>query len=144
MPIDLSDPSPRKPGIGGLQNFVSANSLYSDKTRSSREAIKAELAGKLYFDDSSVFKRLGMDHLSATFVDACVASFQQNASVQDARTKLDKLVANSSQKSEAELEAEGNDEGVTTKSKTRPSKVREKQMYSPLVRSFQLGDGGFE
>lgn len=70
MPIDLSDPSPRKPGIGGLQNFVSVNSPYSDKTRSSREAIKVELDGKLRFDDPSVFERLGIDRLSANFVDA--------------------------------------------------------------------------
>src|ERR1700737_4544838 len=86
MPIDPSDPSPRKPGVGGLQNFVSVNSPYSDKTRSSREAIKVELDGKLRFDDPSVFKRLGIDRLSANFVDAYVASFQQDASAQVAKT----------------------------------------------------------
>jgi hypothetical protein len=82
--------------------------------------------------------------LSATLVDACVASFQRNASIQNAKTELDKLVANTSQKSEAELEAEGDNEYVTRKSKGKLSKVRERKMYGPLVCSLHLGSRDFE
>lgn len=140
MPIDSSDPSPRKPGAGGLQNFVSVNSPYSDKTRSSRDAIKVELAGKLSFNDHSVFKRLGVDRLSATLVEACVASFQHNANIQNAKAALEKLVVDASRKSEAELEAEGDNEDVTRGSKGKISKVREKKMYGPLVSLLQHED----
>jgi hypothetical protein len=124
------DPSPRKPGAGGLQNFISVNSPYSDKTRSSRGAIKAELSGKLRFDDHSVFERLNIGRLSATLVEACVASFQYDTIIQIAKTELDKLLADASQKSEVELETEG---VSTTESKGKISKVRERKMYSSLV-----------
>ena len=139
MSIDSSNPSPRKPSAGGLQNFVSLNS-HSDNTRSSRDAIKVELAGKLNFGDHHVFQRLGVDQLSTTFVDACVASMQQNPSVQDAKTMLNNIVANASGKPEAELEAEGDNEDIATKPQTKASKARERKMYGPLVRSLPLGD----
>jgi hypothetical protein len=122
-----------------LQNFVSVNSTYSDNTRSSRDTIKAELAGKLNFGDHNVFQRLGVDRLSATFVDACAAALQQDPSVQDAKTKLGAIVANASRSSEAELEPEGDDEDIKMKPQPKPSKARERQMYNPLVRLLPLG-----
>ncbi len=46
----MSIPSPRKVGIGMMQNFMALDSPDSD-ARSSRIALKDELVGKLVFDD---------------------------------------------------------------------------------------------
>ena len=83
--------SPRK-SRSGLQNFVSVNAPNSD-LRSSRDAIKDELVGKLQFDVSSVFDCLGVDEVPERLVEACVASLSRDVEVQKAKARLMELAS---------------------------------------------------
>ncbi|KAH9943569.1 hypothetical protein B0H21DRAFT_492197 [Amylocystis lapponica] len=111
---------------------------------SSRNAIKAELAGKLRFNDDCVFHRLGTDTVPDTLVDACTASMGQNAKTSKARNALKKLLAKASKKSERQLEAEIDPEPADTADARDPgsgmkkSKSREKAMYNPLHTIFSF------
>jgi hypothetical protein len=81
----MSIPSPRKVGVGMLQNFMSLESPDSD-ARSSRIALKDELVGKLVFDDPRVFKRLALDRISHQFVANCAQAFTTDQDLLDADT----------------------------------------------------------
>ncbi|KAF7432644.1 hypothetical protein PC9H_004586 [Pleurotus ostreatus] len=79
-------PSPRKP-LTAAHNFIS--SLYSSATM--RSVVRAELAGKVYIDDSSVFKRLEIGRVPDELVDSCFEiSLNQHRGVFD---ELDEVVA---------------------------------------------------
>jgi hypothetical protein len=101
----MSVPSPRKGGVGMLQNFMSLDSPDSD-ARSSRIALKDELVGKLVFDDARVFKRLALGHISSQFVASCAQAFATDQDLLDARLELDKITAAAIGKPIEELEAD--------------------------------------
>ena len=128
----MSGPSPRKVGVGMLQNFMSLESPDSD-ARSSRIALKDELAGKLVFDDPGVFKRLALERVSPQFVANCVQSFTTNQNLLDARRELDKITAAAIGKPVEELEADDDVHDFFGIRKVK-KKVEEKKMYKPLVR----------
>ncbi|KAF8579186.1 hypothetical protein K439DRAFT_413543 [Ramaria rubella] len=62
------------------------------KPGSSHEAIKTELDGKLIFDDERVFRRLGIDCIQNTFIDACLASLNNDGGIQRSKQLLDSLL----------------------------------------------------
>jgi hypothetical protein len=133
-----SSPSPRKTGVGMVQNYTSLNSPESG-ARSSRMAIKDELVGKLVFDDPRVFQRLALDRVSPDFVDKCVQALQTDQKLLDAKRELQKITSTAAGKSPEELEEEEDVEDTVGK-RTVKKKVEEKKMYKPLVcfRSSQL------
>ena len=114
-----------------LQNFMSLECPDSD-ARSSRIALKDELASKLVFDDPGVFERLALDRVSPQFVANCAKSFTTNQDLFDARRELDKITAAAISKPVEELEA---DDDVRDSFGIREvkKKVEEKKMYKPLV-----------
>jgi hypothetical protein len=112
----MSVPSPRKVGVGMMQNFMSLDSPDSD-ARSSRIALKDELVGKLVFDDPRVFKRLAVDRISPQFVANCVQAFTTNQDLVDARRELDKITAAAIGKPFEELETDDEVEDSLTKKK---------------------------
>ncbi|TDL20615.1 hypothetical protein BD410DRAFT_899351 [Rickenella mellea] len=129
-----NQPSPRKVlGVGPSQNFTHSDSPYTDY-RSSRSAIKAELPGKLVFDDGSVFRRLGIQDVPENFVNECSAKLKHAKA--DAIEKLQKIVADAQGKEASELEEEINvrdDEG-----NRRKVKKRELDMYPHLKEIFNF------
>jgi hypothetical protein len=126
--------TPRKSGVGPLQNFVSLDAPESN-VRSSRDAIKGELANKLIFDDPRVFDRyLGIVEVPSPLVDACADNFE--AANHHAIGQLQMIIGAANPRSLDDLEAlERDDEGVQ-----RKVKREERKMYPHLVfpRNFQL------
>ena len=124
-----------------LQNFMSLESPDSD-ARSSRIALKDELASKLVFDDPGAFERLALDRVSPQFVANCAKSFTTNQDLFDARRELDKITAAAISKPVEELEA---DDDVHNSFRIREVKknVEEKKMYKPLVRYLSLQSRSF-
>lgn len=125
------EPSPRRiTGVGPTQNLMAVGTPYSD-TRSSRSAIKTELAGKLHFDDPRVFSRLGLEEVPTTFVTLCLKTF--NSANEDAIAQLQRLSNAADGKTMEQLEPlfpledqDGED---------NPRKKREEvKMYPHLVR----------
>jgi hypothetical protein len=123
----MSAVSPRKFGVGIVQNFIPLDAPESN-VRSSRNAIKGELVHKLVYDDARVFDRyLGIDQVSTPLVDYCVAGF--NAANEQAIEQLRKITDDAAPKPLDELEAPERDgEGVQ-----RKAKREEKKMYPHLV-----------
>jgi hypothetical protein len=128
----MSVPSPRKVGVGMLQNFMSLESPDSD-ARSSRIALKDELVGKLVFDDPRVFKRLALDRVSPQLVAHCAQAFTTDQDLLDARRELDKITAAAIGRPVEELEADDEVHDSFGIKKVK-KKVEEKKMYKPLVR----------
>ncbi|KAF7986652.1 hypothetical protein HWV62_26484 [Athelia sp. TMB] len=136
--------SPRQRGVGSLSNFM-PHSRYSN-LETNRAAIKEELTGRMFFNDNSVFHRLGIDELSADLVDACTASIGADPEFQNARKELGILSAQASKKSVQALDEErlkqdeeGDDEGTekgNSSDPARPTK-REQEMYGPLSVLFE-------
>lgn len=118
-----------------FQNYMSLNSPESG-VRSSRLAIKDELAGKLVFDDPRVFNRLGVNQIPTQMIENCSLAFQNDPNLTAARQELEAIVTSAVAKPIEVLEAEDDvhDSYGTTKVK---KKVEEKKMYSPLV-SFDM------
>jgi hypothetical protein len=115
-----------------FQNYMLLNSPESG-ARSSRLAIKDELAGKLVFDDPRVFNRLGINQIPPQLVENCTLSFQTDLNLVAARRELEAIVASAIGKPIEFLEAE--DDVHDSYGSTRvKNKVEEKKMYSPLVR----------
>jgi hypothetical protein len=52
------------------------NNLVESHVGSNRDAIKADLLGKVVYDDPAVFKRLRVDQVDNDFVARCLASFK--------------------------------------------------------------------
>ncbi|KAF8147890.1 hypothetical protein B0H34DRAFT_834054 [Crassisporium funariophilum] len=114
MSATMASPSPRNRGVGLLQNFMSLDSPNS-VARSSRIALKDELAGKLVFDDARAF---------ATDQDLL-----------NARRELDKITAAAIGNPIEEMEAD--DEIHESFGIRTVNKREEKKMYKPLSSIFQ-------
>ncbi|KAH9943551.1 hypothetical protein B0H21DRAFT_491393 [Amylocystis lapponica] len=142
--------SPSSSQTNSDETYVFGGSPYSYLT-SSRDPIKAELAGKLSFNDHRIFHRLGTDVVPDDLVDA---SMRVNAETSKARAVLAELLASASKKSEWQLEAElkqleaefdpeiglgcsadAREPGPEEKTK---AKLREKEMYHPLHTIFSF------
>lgn len=123
----MSVPSPRRVGVGMLQNFMSLESPNSD-ARSSRITLKDELVGKLVFDDPRVFKHLDLDRISSQFVATCAQAF-----LLDARHELEKITAAAIGRPVEELEADDEVHDSFGIRKVK-KKVEGEKMYKPLVR----------
>jgi len=120
------------------------NNLVESHVGSNRDAIKADLLGKVVYDDPAVFKRLRVDQVDNDIVARCLASFK-TAKSGDINTLLE-LVGNASKKTPDDLEKEENeDKAGDTKKEERGGNhgsTEEKKMYDPLVcnslRDFSL------
>lgn len=128
----MSVPSPRRVGVGMLQNFMSLESPDSD-ARSSRIALKDELVGKLVFDDPRVFKHLDLDRISSQFVATCAQAFTTDQDLLDARHELEKITAAAIGRPVEELEADDEVHDSFGIRKVK-KKVEGEKMYKPLVR----------
>ena len=130
--------TPRSLGSNMLNNLVESH------VGSNRDAIKADLLGKIVYDDPAVFKRLRLDQVDNDFVARCLASFK-TAKRGDLNT-LVALVGKASKKTPDDLEKEENeDKAADTKKEERSGNhgsAEEKKMYDPLVcntlRDFSL------
>lgn len=123
--------SPRKPGVGLLNNHAPHPTPYSD-SRTSREAIKRELDGRLGFNDHNVFRRLGVNETSTDLANACVKALKGDAEVLKALQLLNDVVHAASKTPTIELEKEV--EEVSEGGPTSKSRKREREMYQPIVR----------
>jgi len=119
-------------------NLNTLNHLVESKVGTSRNAIKADLVGKIVYDESSVFRRLRVDQFDDNFVATCAASFKA-ANANDINT-LKGLAERASQKLPDVLEIEeANDKAGDTNKEERSGNhgsAEEKKMYDPLVRSI--------
>jgi len=124
--------SPRLMGTGTL------NHLFKSNTNSSRDAIKADLAGKILYDDPTVFARLRVDEHATCFVTNCAESLK--ADFADEIALLKELVETASKRLPDKLEQEEKVDAMTDRdTETRSGNhgsVEEKKMYLPLVRIF--------
>lgn len=118
-------------GVGPPKNYVPLDTPFSG-TRESRSAIKTELSGKLVFNDTTVFDRLGTDSISAVFVARCADSFSSNSKIVAAISELQSLAKAADSKSIEQLEREVTDEDGSRKKKKRD----EPKMYPHLVDSY--------
>ncbi|KAF8588773.1 hypothetical protein K439DRAFT_1629360 [Ramaria rubella] len=118
------------------QDFTIIGSAHTG-TRSPRGAIKAELVGKLDFDQDGVFGRLKLDQVPDKFVKACMRAMDADNKLQSAKSSLLELIRAAEGRSEEELESETEvvkgETGVESKVK---SKARERKMYPFLVTIF--------
>ena len=65
-----------------MQNFASQLDSSESHTRTlSRAALKTEPAGRLHFDEDSVFKLLQVDRVSEEFCASCYASIRSDATL---------------------------------------------------------------
>lgn len=115
-----------------IQNYISLNSPDSC-ARSSRQAIRTELAGKLVYDNPQVFQRMGLDRVPPDFVDSCTRTFNQSLGY--AKAKLLEITNAAAGKSEYILDAEDDDPNQEGK------KAEEKKMYPHLVCLFYCING---
>lgn len=101
----------RKLGVGSSQNqaFRMERSV-----ETSRDALKGELSRKITSDDPSVLRRLRLDEVPDSFVEACASRFYDSNVA-----AIEKLM---------DLEREGTKKSAGEK----PSK-KETAMYAPLV-----------
>jgi len=111
------------------------NNLVESHVGSDRDAIKADLLGKIVYDDPAVFKRLRVDQVDNDFVARCLASFK-TAKSGDIKT-LVVLVEKASKKTSDDLEKEENEDAARDTTKEVRSgnhgSAEEKKMYGPLV-----------
>ena len=113
------------------------NHLVESHVGTSRDAIKADLVGKIVYDDPAVFRRLYIERVSANLVTSCAASFKaKNA---DDIKLLKDLVERASKKTPEALELEEINDTVNDLNKQETSgnhgSAEEKNMYDPLVRN---------
>ncbi|KAF9477660.1 hypothetical protein BDN70DRAFT_934048 [Pholiota conissans] len=136
-----SDTSPREKTAGMVQNFFSLQAPDAD---TSHTAIKDELVGKLVFDDSRVFVRLGLDHVSSEFVTNCTAAFKTNKELMEARSQLQNTIEVESLATvdDAPLEELVPEELVGTRGTSKGNNIEsrktvsESKMYKPLATIF--------
>jgi len=122
------------------------NNLVESHVGSNRDAIKADLLGKVVYDGPAVFKRLRVDQVDTDFVTRCLASFKTAKSA-DIDT-LVVLAEKASKKTPDDLEKEENeDKAGDTKKEERSGNhgsTEEKKMYDPFklvcntLRDFSL------
>lgn len=129
------DESPRNLTTAVLNHIVESN------VDSSRGAIKADLGGKIVYDDPNVFRRLRVRAHEDRLVNRCAESLKTDYAVD---IKLLKgLVAKASFKSVEKLEQEEKDDKANDQEKDRRSgnhgSIEEKKMYAPLVRDWLDG-----
>ncbi|KAF8966884.1 hypothetical protein BDZ97DRAFT_2057176 [Flammula alnicola] len=111
------------------------NRLVESNVGSSRDAIKADLVGKIVYDDPAVFMRLRLDEVNNNFVAICAASLKVENT--DDINLLKELAEKASQKLPEVEEAndKANDPNKERRSGNHGS-AEEKRMYDPLVRLF--------
>ena len=129
----------RQREVDFLSNNCIILSHYLDVS-TDRAAIKDELAGRMVFDNDSVFLRLGIHKLSADLADACTASMKADPEFQKAREELERLLAHASRKSGQALDDETfmqDEEGGSSSNPTKPTK-RERAMYGLLVSAMAV------
>ncbi|KAF8174887.1 hypothetical protein BJ912DRAFT_989456 [Pholiota molesta] len=132
-----SNTSPRR-----LKGTATMNYLSESKVASSRDAVKADLVGKITYDDDSekptVFNRLGVKHVDEKFVSACATSLTEEKKEYIATLK--EVAENAFGTRLEDLEAEevvdkANDKDKGEKSGNHGS-AEEKRMYNPLLELF--------
>jgi len=129
--------SPRKPGAGGAQNFVTSASPWAD-TKSARGAIRDELLGKQEFNKETVFQRLGLSLLSNTLVESCQRAMLVDEGTKGAMLELQSLVGKAEGHREDELDGESEEEIRPGEKPPKDTKRREKRMYPHLVKFSSL------
>ncbi|GLB41537.1 hypothetical protein LshimejAT787_1001370 [Lyophyllum shimeji] len=114
------------------------NYLVESKAGSSRNAVKADLADKIVYDDPAVFRRLRTHQVDDNFVASCAASFQA-VNADDIKT-LKGVAARASNRKVEELEEEEAADKASDPKKEEKSgnhgSAEEKKMYKPLMRLF--------
>lgn len=60
-----------------LKGTAMLNHLDDSKVETSRKALKAELIGKIVYDDSNVFRRMRIDDVNNDLVAACASDFER-------------------------------------------------------------------
>ena len=118
-----------------LKGTAALNLLVDSKVETSRSAVKAELNGRIVYDDNNVFRRLRIDDVDNDFVAACVGSFKQDNEA-DINLLAD-LAQQASKKTNEDLEQEeiadkAGDVDREERSGNHGS-AEEKKMYDPLV-----------
>ena len=108
------------------------------RVQSSCEAINVDLAGKIVYDDSSVFRRLRVNEVDDDLVATCESTL--NFLYESDISLLRELAEQASRKSPNALEVEEvgdkrSDNNGEEKSGNHGS-VEEKKMYDPLVRNI--------
>jgi hypothetical protein len=120
---------------GSCHGSSMLNNLVESHVGSNRDAIKADLLGKVVYDDPAVFKRLRVDQVDKDFVARCLASFK-TANSKDI-DNLVGLVGKASKKTPDDLEMEENEDKAGDTKKEEKSgnhgSAEEKKMYDPLV-----------
>ena len=113
------------------------NHLVESHVGTSRDAIKADLVGKIVYDDPAVLRRLYIERVSTTnLVTSCAESFKAN-NAEDIKLLKD-LVERASKKTPEALELEEINDTANDLNKQETSgnhgSAEEKKMYDPLVR----------
>ena len=113
------------------------NHLVESHVGTSRDAIKANLVGKIVYDDPAVFRRLYIERVSTNLVTSCAASFKVK-NVEDIKLLKD-LVERASKKTPEALELEEINDTANDLNKQETSgnhgSAEEKKMYDSLVRN---------
>ncbi|KIM71242.1 hypothetical protein PILCRDRAFT_758525 [Piloderma croceum F 1598] len=116
------------------------NHLVESHVGTSRDAIKADLVGKIVYDDPAVFRRLYIERVSIYLVTSCAASFKAK-NAEDIKLLKD-LVERASKKTPEALELEEINDTANDLNKQETSgnhgSAEEKKMYDPLVRLFNF------
>jgi len=114
------------------------NHLVESNVGSSREAIKGDLASKIVYDDSSVFRRLRVNEVDDDLIATCTSTlkFLYASDI----SLLKELAEQASRKSPDALEVEEVGDKRSDNNKEEKSgnhgSVEEKKMYDPLVRNI--------
>ena len=112
--------------------------MLDSEFETSRNAVKADLVGKIVYDDKNVFRRLRINDVNNDFVAACARSFEQ-ANEADIKLLID-LAQQASKKANEILEQEEITDKVGDVNKQEKSgnhgSAEEKKMYKPLVRDI--------
>jgi dihydroxyacetone kinase-like predicted kinase len=128
----MADPLASSPRLLGSATL---NHLLESNVNTSREAIKADLAGKIAYNDRDVLRRLRVDDHSNRFVTLCAASLAADNGEEIALLK--ELVAQASKKMPDQLEKEEKEDVAGDQDKDIKSgnhgSAEEKKMYGPLV-----------
>ena len=121
-----------------LAGTAPLNLLVDSKVETSRSAVKAELRGRIVYNESHVFRRLRLGDVNNDFVAACAGSFVQDNGA-DINLLVD-LAKGASRKTNEDLEQEE----ITNKAGDADREERsgnhgsaeERKMYEPLVRDI--------
>jgi hypothetical protein len=101
----------------------------------SSRTIKVDLAGKIIYDQPTVFTRLRVDEHAKRFVTNCAESLK--ADYADDIALVKELAAQASKKFPDQLEEEEEEDATNDPDKGgNHGSVEEKRMYAPLVRTF--------